>query len=407
MVGALLTGALLLVGGGEQRAVVGPGRAGGQDLDRTDASARLVLRLQRGLRSGDVAGLSTLAAAGPARRELLALARTVQDLEIDRLTLRVVDSSESRLSPSEKRRFGADSWVTDVDLTWRLQGMDQVPSTLEVPLVLAPDGDDAVFVTSRWNDGQRVPLWLLQRTVVRRTRDTMVLATSPGQARVLQGQALTAVRTIRATIPGWDGPLVIEAPATPEQFEAVAGMAPREARAIAAVTTTSDGSAMPRTPVRVFLNPRVFGPLGPEGGQIVLSHEAAHVALGAATTTVPLWLSEGVADYLALADSELGDEVLAAQARRLVRLQGVPSHLPGTEEFDGANTEIGAWYEAAWLAVRLLADAHGESALLRFYRTVERTGGIDAAFREVLGTTEEEFLTDWQQSLRLLARDRA
>jgi hypothetical protein len=134
-----------------------------------------------------------------------------------------------------------------------------------------------------------------------------------------------------------------------------------------------------------------------------MSHEAAHVALDAATTSVPLWLSEGLADYVALVDSELPVPLLAAQIRALVREDGPPAGLPGRAELDGGNEDIGAWYEAAWLATALIAEEHGEPALLDFYRVTEDDGGTARAFREVLGTTKQEFVDAWRAELLRVA----
>jgi len=231
----------------------------------------------------------------------------------------------------------------------------------------------------------------------------LVLADGASRARLLERQALTALATVRRTIPAWRETLVVEEPATDAFFEAASGLSPEEARAIAAVTTTTDGSRLAISPVHIYVNPEVFDPLGPRGQQIVLSHEAAHVAFGAATSEVPLWLSEGIADYVALVDTSLPVAVLAAQIRRLVREDGPPAELPAGPEFDGSNRDIGAWYEAAWLAARLIAQQHGQRALFDLYRTIDRTGGVASAFRTVLDTTEREFIRDWRDQLVSLA----
>jgi hypothetical protein len=249
-----------------------------------------------------------------------------------------------------------------------------------------------------------VPLWFLEPLAVRRTPTTLVLARNTGAARTLTRQATTAVRTVRRTVAAWNEPLVVEAPVSPADFRTASGLDASESRAIAAVTTSTDGSSPGRAPVHVFLNPKVFGPLGPVGRQIVVTHEATHVALDGTTTTLPLWLSEGMADHVALAGTSLPDSVLAAQIRDLVREEGAPRALPGPAEFDGSNQDIGAWYEAAWLAVRLIADTYGEQALLDFYRRAEADGDPQRAFRRVLGTTEAAFRRAWQAELAELAR---
>ena len=53
---------------------------------------------------------------------------------------------------------------------------------------------------------------------------------------------------------------------------------------IAAVTTSVDGTTGADAPVHVFVNPDVFGSLEPTGAQVVMSHEATHVATDAATS---------------------------------------------------------------------------------------------------------------------------
>ena len=49
-------------------------------------------------------------------------------------------------------------------------------------------------------------------------------------------------------------------------------------QSIAAVTTSVDGSRARRSPSHVFVNPQVFLPLRPRGAQVVITHEATHVA---------------------------------------------------------------------------------------------------------------------------------
>ena len=172
---------------------------------------------------------------------------------------------------------------------------------------------------------------------------------------------------------------------------------------MAGVTTTPDGSADVHSRGQVFINPNLFDPLGVDGRQIVVSHESAHVALGAATARMPLWLSEGAADWVALRRTSLPVSRLASQVLEWVRDGGGPRALPGPKAFDGTDKRIGAWYEAAWLAVKRLADEYGADALLRFYRAAERTGTTEPAFRQVLGTDQQSFVRDWRSYLESLA----
>ena len=389
---------------GEQRADLTPDPASPSSPDPAAAATALFAELEELLVAGDPSGVGSLTSPDDraAQRELAAITANARALKVADLGLRYVAEADLEL-PAEAD-LGTAPFVVEARLTWRFRGVESSPSSSEVPVVLSWLDGEAVFESARLTEGYRVPLWFIDRVSVRRTPDTLVLATRPRRARVLQRQALAAVQTVRRTIPAWREPLVVEEPASEAQFEAASGLSAQDAKAIAAVTTSTDGSGLAGSPVHIYLNAQVFGPLGPQGQQIVVSHEAAHVALGAATSQVPLWLSEGIADYVALVDTRLPVAVLAAQIRRLVRTSGPPSDLPASPEFDGANRDIGAWYEAAWLAAQLIAQQHGQAALLDFYRSVDRTGDVDRAFRSVLGTTERAFVRDWRDRLVSLAR---
>ncbi len=404
---ACVAGALLLLGRPDQARLT-PAAPSAGPADQEGAATAFLSRLRTHLLTGDPSTLRTAASSQAARRELAALAANLDRLRVAGLGLRYVDESEVVLTASERERFGDEAWVADVQLTWRFRGVDRGSSSLEVPVVLTWNGEQPAFVTARVTGGitggRRVPLWWQAAVAVRRTSTTLVVAVARERLPVLTRQAVTAVDTVRATLPGWSGPLVMEVARTAEQFQSVSGLPASSARAIAAVTTTTDGSGLPRSTAHIYLNPPVFEPLGPRGQQIVVSHEAAHVALDAATTSAPMWLSEGLADYVALVDSTVPIPILAAQIRKLVRDDGAPARLPGRAELAGGNEDIGAWYEAAWRAAVLIADEHGEDALLAFHRATSADGNTERAFREVLGTTERAFVEAWRAELMELAR---
>ena len=147
----------------------------------------------------------------------------------------------------------------------------------------------------------------------------------------------------------------------------------------------------------------MFDPLGEQGEQIVMSHEAAHVATEAAASSMPTWLLEGFADYVALAHVDLPVEVTASQVLEQVREQGAPATLPGPGDFETGNVTLGASYESAWLACRLVAATYGEERLIEFYERADEDGDTRAAFRRVLGTTEAAFTEAWRGHLLALA----
>lgn len=364
---------------------------------RASQAVDLLDDLVEGLQSGDRREVVALAAAGDraARRELAALDSNVEELGITDLSMRYVDENVAASSAGRE-------WSADVEVGWRLDGYDRSTSELEVTMTFRQTRSGTAFVTARGGNDDATPLWLLDRLAVRESRRTLVMAAEASQLARFSGLAGQAARDVRKVLPGWDGDLVIAVPKTQDQLTQALGADQDSYTAIAAVTTpvggTSGGEA-----VRIFVNPPVFEPLGKRGAQIVMSHEAAHVATGAAASGMPTWLLEGFADYVALAHVDLPVEVTASQILAQVRREGPPTELPGPSDFQSENSRLGASYEAAWLACRLLAETYGEDALIDFYRAAEREGETGAAFRSVLDTTEADFTRQWRAYLRRLA----
>ena len=83
--------------------------------------------------------------------------------------------------------------------------------------------------------------------------------------------------------------------------------------------------------------------------------------------------------------------------------------LPGSrpvsqqDDFASENTGLGASYEAAWLACRLIAQSYGEDKLIAFYDRADQDTSTTKAFRSVLGTTQKRFTAQWRDQLRDLA----
>ena len=134
-----------------------------------------------------------------------------------------------------------------------------------------------------------------------------------------------------------------------------------------------------------------------------MSHEATHVATDATFTTMPTWLLEGFADYVALDRAGVPVDLAAGQILARIRKEGLPQGLPSAQELDPTANGLGATYEEAWLACRFLAQEYGPDALVRFYRAVSDGGSTQEAFRTEIGTTQREFVARWRADLSSLA----
>jgi hypothetical protein len=381
-----------------------PGRVTEADR-RADAAARLLTRLAERLQHGTPRQVVALAAPGQASaaRELATIRSNVRALGVTDLSLQYEGQDAGRVLPAQQRAVGGGAWVGNVQINWRLRGFDARDSHLDTTLTLVRRGRDAAFLSARGNYGNAAPLWLLERVSVLRSRRALVITTLHGRAARFAALANHAVGDVRKVLRSWRGRLVVEVPAGEVELSRVLGSDQGAYTGIAAVTTTVDGSRSPKAPVHIFVNRKVFGPLGPRASQIVMSHEATHVATGAAISAMPTWLLEGFADYVALAHVDLPVSVTASQILADVRRKGPPTHLPGDAEFNPENKALGASYEAAWLACRLLADTYGERRLIRFYRLSDRLASTTGPFETVLHTDQQRFTRAWRAYLRQLA----
>ncbi|MBB6626420.1 hypothetical protein H5V45_03700 [Nocardioides sp. KIGAM211] len=360
-------------------------------------AAQTLGRLQEAVDRRDPAAARALAPSGDdAAADLLAgIVTNAEALHLRDFTVRYVDE-ESAVSD-------AGAWTASVDVTWAFGGFDTAPADTEV-LFHFVAGDGAVGLTGVGGGDDRSPLWLSGPLQVRRTPTTLVLVDgSRGTADGYARRADAAVPVVRRVVTDWRPRLVVEVPRTGAGLDRVLDAEPEQYANIAAVTTTADGSLAPDAPVHVFVNPDVFAQLQPEGAQVVMSHEATHVATDAALSSMPLWLLEGFADYVALRDVRLPIGTTAGQIIRQVRRDGPPGHLPGAAEFDTTTTHLGASYEAAWIACRVLADRGGERALVRLYDRVDDGTPLGRALETGFGLSVRSFTRAWQDRLSDLA----
>ena len=359
------------------------------------ASAALA-DLERAVRTGDREAARALAPAGDdaAAARLAGIVANADAARVRDFSLRYVDAEGA---------YADGGWHATADATWRFAGFDPAPATAEVLVGLHDDGD-RVAITGIGGGDRVSPLWLSGPLQVRRTARTLVLVDGPaGEARDVARRAATAVPVVRRVLPQWQRGLVVEVPASVAALDRVLDADPGTYDQIAAVTTSADGQLTPDAPVHVFLNPEVYTGLRPTGAQVVMSHEATHVATGAFRSTMPLWILEGFADYVALRDVDLPVARSASQIIAEVRRDGAPRALPDAADFATRAAGLGATYESAWLACRLLAQDRGEPALVRFYGDVDRGRPVAAALRSDLGLGVAAFTRQWRTLLQDLA----
>ena len=343
--------------------------------------------------------MARLGLAG-SRDLLAAVADNVAKLHLVDLGFRLIDD-DAPADPSDTSASGPDAWRGSVEVKYRLRDWDTEPTQVETTFVFAPTESGQAIVDIGGSEG-RTPIWLTGPVQVASAPRTLAIARGSGAGRFLR-LAEHAISDVGRVLPKWRGPLVIEVPETEEGLERALGATAGQYANIAAVTASVDGSLIRSAPVHVFINPQVFSGLGRRGAQVVISHESTHVATGATFASMPTWLLEGFADYVALVHSGIPVGTAASQILRRIRKDGPPDHLPSAAELDPTANGLGATYEEAWLATRFIGREYGEAKLVRFYYAVNDGSSAAEAFTSVLGTTEGAFVKRWRADLRDLA----
>ena len=150
---------------------------------------------------------------------------------------------------------------------------------------------------------------------------------------------------------------------------------------------------------------------------MVITHELTHVAARSSTTDpVPIWLTEGMADYVGYSGLDIPRERVAGELLALVRAGKGPSALPTAIDFDPSRSKITTSYSGAWLAVCHLVDLYGQAKVVAFYRAVasaQSTSGViqpdpeitaASEFPHSFWVTEPQFVASWRRYLRTLAQ---
>ncbi|HET7660722.1 MAG TPA: hypothetical protein VFK66_10070 [Oryzihumus sp.] len=322
--------------------------------------------------------------------------------------------NQPALAPTGGARLGSGAWVAKVQGEWALAGYDRGSRTYDVFLTV-------VHRAGRWrladdrDGGTQLQVWDLPGMRVLRGTSSIVIGNAPSARmdayRTQADGGVARVTDFWGT--GWARRVVLVTPSTPGEFAALLNRDRTGLDQVAAVTEGPITRGEPAHADRVVVNPAAWSRLAALGRRVVITHELTHVAIRSTTTgQVPIWLSEGTADYVGYSGLGLPRQRVASELLTRVRQGKGPTRLPTAADFDPTRSTIAPSYSAAWLACSRIADTWGQARLVAFYRAVARAtaGGQDpdaaasSAFRTVLGTTQQRFTRDWQTYLRQLAR---
>jgi len=346
--------------------------------------------------------------------------RTSQAKVFDRLSKVPFDGWEYEFQ-GEGPALGADqaaampdgAFIARVLMRYTLDGTDS-PVEREQFLTLVPRDGDWLLASDEYA-GEGAPsadfgrdIWELGPVTVVEGKSSLVIGEAKASAlRPFAREADQAVRDVRAVWKAtWSQRPVVIVPRTQADMAVIVGTSPKGLEQIAAVTT-GYSAAGPTQGDRVVVNPKAWRSLQDLGRQVVMSHEVTHLATRAATyRSVPIWMSEGFADYVAYEAVDVPVRTIARHVLDQVRAGKGPKELAGDTDFDASHGDVAPAYESSWLAVKLIADKFGERKLVRLYIALadRNKGPDDGDIRAVLGISEKKLVADWRAYMKSLAR---
>ncbi|MFL6047093.1 MAG: peptidase MA family metallohydrolase [Propionibacteriaceae bacterium] len=324
-------------------------------------------------------------------------------------TLRMrVEPTQFGLSETRRKLLGPDAWVQRVLVTWRLAGDGEEVQHWIWLTFLEAAGEVKIAGTIDEPAGrptEQKPSWWLGPLTATQRGGVTVLAGSGQSLDRWSTLAAAAVRNVREFLPNglgasWNRQVVIEVPATQRDFESVLGKSDGEYASIAAVTQRAGvgGDA-----IRMVVNPRAAR-LGSGALQAVLEHEMVHVATRSPNSVAPMWVEEGLAEWVSMRAhpgqrSSGTDELLIG-----VRSDGAPRAFPADRRFEAGAGNLQLAYAEAWLACRFIADRYSETKLGQFYAALVSGKSLDEASRSTLELSESDLTAEWRAYLDRLAR---
>jgi hypothetical protein len=241
--------------------------------------------------------------------------RAAQQVLFDNLAKVPLSVWKESLADARPAATADDGWTARLTLTYRLRGFDRrdLVSTEYLTFDRRPDGGWAIAGDGAAHGLRDDPqIWSDGALTVVRGRRSIVLA-EPGD---VAGEDAAGLRDIAARLDAgtaivsgvvggrWNRHVVALVPATEQKAEQLAGDV-RNVGDIAAQATVSGDAGGPGTGEdRVVITPTAFGRLNALGRHVVLTHELVHVAMGGARDgRTPMWLIEGLADYVGYKDA--------------------------------------------------------------------------------------------------------
>lgn len=320
----------------------------------------------------------------------------IEQLPVGKLRYLVDDAT---ITPVE----GTGDYSAEVTLVLRLDGYDAVPARTRGRFRFTPSSDGQGLVVAATTDRQWAtdhpgnaqpwdlgPIRVEQAVGVLGIFDDDTVA----DAREVLDAASAGRYDVRSVVAADDSPVssgvVVYAVRDAAFLRGLAGQTvgdPDRADGLTiAVPADSHDPARGVASYRVYLNPRVLTQQPAVLGRLV-RHELTHATLGERARGVPLWLNEGVAEYVSV-------RPMAPDRRRLpaaaLRVGAAATDLPGAAQFSGPDAE--AWYAVSWWVCEYIASVYGEQTLFALLDRFRDGADQDEVVTGLLGVTSAQLV---------------
>jgi len=318
----------------------------------------------------------------------------VAQLPIEKLRLRLVRGS---LNPVE----GSEDYWAEIVVALQLRGYDAAPVRTRDRFLFTPSRDGKRMVISSTTDYDweaehpaNVLPWDLGSIHVEESAGVLGIFddSTRSHAEAVIDAASMGRYDVRAAIGAADAPddtgVIVYALQDPTFLRGVAGQTIGDPDRADGLTIAMPTDASRRNSdvasYRIFLNPRVLGESDGVLGRLV-RHELTHASLGARGRGAPLWLTEGIAEYVSVQPMPESRRRLPADA---LAVGEAATDLPGQAEFSGSEAE--AWYAVSWWVCEYIARAYGQPVLLDLLDQLDDGADQAEVLSDALGISSAE-----------------
>ncbi len=291
-----------------------------------------------------------------------------------------------------------DAYWAEITLRLELQGYDVAPVVTRDRWRFAPTRDGRRYLLTSTTDpgwearsGSQPQPWDLGEVEVRDGAGVLGIfdATTVANADAVLDSVSEGRFAVRSVLPvdvEDPGGVVVYTLADPAFVESLKGLPVDDPDqldgATIAVPTDAGAGNGKVSSYRIVLNPHVIDESDAVLDRLV-RHELTHVALGDHARGVPLWFTEGLAEYVSVQPIAPAERRLQTDALNLVA--GGVDDVPSDEEFAGEHAE--GWYAVSWWVCEYVAANYGEDALWALLDGFADGADPQTVVSEQLGTT--------------------